>query len=140
MIPYNCAAAIRPCFPDSRGERPWRKWNTSMGITSCSSTARSIFHLKSSNPLSAWKRANSETGKTTYYLQKDVRGNLLEYWELRGEGKKYFSWVTDFIIAPENFYQIMCGGRARWKIENETFNTLKNQGYNFEHNYGLGVE
>jgi hypothetical protein len=32
----------------------------------------------------------------------------------------------------------MRGGRARWKIENETFNTLKNQGYNFEHNYGLG--
>jgi hypothetical protein len=28
--------------------------------------------------------------------------------------------------------------RARWKIENETFNTLKNQGYNFEHNYGHG--
>lgn len=32
----------------------------------------------------------------------------------------------------------MRGGRARWKIENETFNTLKNQGYNFEHNYGHG--
>ena len=32
----------------------------------------------------------------------------------------------------------MRGGRARWKIENETFNTLKNLGYNFEHNYGHG--
>ena len=32
----------------------------------------------------------------------------------------------------------MRGGRARWKIENETFNTLKNQGYHFEHNYGHG--
>jgi len=32
----------------------------------------------------------------------------------------------------------MRGARARWKIENETFNTLKNQGYNFGHNYGLG--
>ena len=31
-------------------------------------------------------------------------------------------------------------GRARWKIENETFNTLKNQGYNFEHNYGHGKQ
>ena len=29
-------------------------------------------------------------------------------------------------------------GRARWKIENETFNTLKNQGYHLEHNYGHG--
>jgi hypothetical protein len=30
----------------------------------------------------------------------------------------------------------MRGGRSRWKIENETFNTL--QGYNLEHNYGHG--
>jgi hypothetical protein len=29
-------------------------------------------------------------------------------------------------------------GRSRWKIENETFNTLKNQGYNLEHSYGHG--
>jgi hypothetical protein len=32
------------------------------------------------------------------------------------------------------------GGRAKWKIENETFNTLKNQGYNFEHNFGHGYK
>lgn len=29
-------------------------------------------------------------------------------------------------------------GRCRWKIENECFNTLKNQGYCIEHNYGHG--
>jgi hypothetical protein len=34
----------------------------------------------------------------------------------------------------------MRGARARWRIENETFNTLKNQGYNFEHNFGHGKE
>jgi hypothetical protein len=34
----------------------------------------------------------------------------------------------------------MRAGRARWKIENETFNTLKNQGDNFEHNYGHGEQ
>ena len=32
----------------------------------------------------------------------------------------------------------MRGGRARWRIENDAFNTLKNQGYNFEHNFGHG--
>ena len=32
----------------------------------------------------------------------------------------------------------MCAGRARWKIENTTFNTLKKQGYNLSHDYGLG--
>jgi hypothetical protein len=34
----------------------------------------------------------------------------------------------------------MRGGRARWKIENETFNTLKTQGYELEHHYGHGQQ
>lgn len=34
----------------------------------------------------------------------------------------------------------MQADRARWKIENETFNTLKNLGYKFEHNYGHGKD
>ena len=46
--------------------------------------------------------------------------------------------MTDFKITQKNAYEIMRGGRACWKIENETFNTLKNQGYHFEHNFGLG--
>ena len=36
--------------------------------------------------------------------------------------------------------QSCVAARARWKIENETFNTLKNQGYHFEHNYGHGEQ
>jgi hypothetical protein len=65
--------------------------------------------------------------------------NVLEYWEIHANGKiQYFSWITDFTLTPDNVYAIMRGGRARWKIENETFNTLKNQGYHLEHNYGHG--
>jgi hypothetical protein len=37
-------------------------------------------------------------------------------------------------------YRLMQGARARWRIENETFNTLKNQGYHFEHNFGHGYQ
>ncbi|MEA1937367.1 MAG: transposase [Patescibacteria group bacterium] len=69
---------------------------------------------------------------------QDTLVNFIEYWEIFPEKTQHFSWVTDFTIAKENAYKLMRGGRARWKIENETFNTLKNQGYNFEHNYGLG--
>ena len=69
----------------------------------------------------------------------DYKVNVLEYWEEKPNGKKqYFSWVTSFEITDENVFELMRAGRARWKIENETFNTLKNQGYNFEHNYGHG--
>jgi len=69
---------------------------------------------------------------------QDVLVNFIEYWEIAPDGTKHFSWVTDFTVTKKNAYQIMRGGRTRWKIENETFNTLKNQGYHFEHNYGLG--
>lgn len=68
----------------------------------------------------------------------DVRVNFLEYWEIKGDKTQHFTWVTDFTINKLNAYTLMRGGRARWKIENETFNTLKNQGYHFEHNFGHG--
>jgi hypothetical protein len=67
--------------------------------------------------------------------------NVLEYWEIHADGTvQYFSWITDFLLTPGNVFAIMRGGRARWKIENETFNTLKNQGYHLEHNYGHGEQ
>jgi hypothetical protein len=68
----------------------------------------------------------------------DILVNFVEYWEI-SEGKtQHFCWVTDFTITKLNVFTIMRGGRARWKVENETFNTLKNQGYHFEHNFGHG--
>src|SRR5947208_358301 len=67
-----------------------------------------------------------------------VRVNFIEYWEQGADKVQHFSWVTDLRVNTRNVYHLMRGGRARWKIENETFNTLKNQGYNFEHNYGHG--
>jgi hypothetical protein len=68
----------------------------------------------------------------------NIRVNVLEYYEVTGEVTRRFSWVTDIPLTKENVHKIMRAGRARWKIENETFNTLKNQGYHLEHNYGLG--
>ena len=89
-------------------------------------------------------------GKSTHVFQyvndlqlngssEDVRVNFLQYEEIRSNGTRLrFSWVTDIEMDDNNVYQIMRGGRARWKIENETYNTLKNQGYEFEHNFGHG--
>lgn len=50
------------------------------------------------------------------------------------------SWVTDFEISETNVEELTRAGRCRWKIENECFNTLKNQGYELEHNYGHGTK
>jgi hypothetical protein len=68
----------------------------------------------------------------------EVLVNFVEYWEIGPKGTKHFAWVTDLPVTPETVYPIMRAGRARWRIENETFNTLKNQGYHLGHNYGLG--
>lgn len=70
----------------------------------------------------------------------DLRVNFLECWERDGDKVQHFSWITDLRVNKGTVYQLMRGGRARWRIENETFNTLKNQGYHFEHNYGHGYQ
>src|SRR3989440_3243766 len=111
--------------------------------------------------LSKQGQAAEEAGRVTYYerhdraaglvhrfrfvnnlplngSRTDVRVNFIEYWEMSQDQVQHFSWVTDLRVSKRNVYKLMRGGRARWKIENETFNTLKNQGYNFEHNYGHG--
>src|SRR5712671_5945855 len=99
-------------------------------------------------------QAAEQAGRVTHYERhdraaalvhrfrfvNDVPLNVMEYWE-RGDGKvQHFSWVTDLRVNKRTVFHLMRGGRARWKIENETFNTLKNQGYNFEHNYGHGEQ
>ncbi|MEI6791145.1 MAG: hypothetical protein WCK42_08200 [Myxococcaceae bacterium] len=72
----------------------------------------------------------------TYF---ETKVNFLEYWETDTKGNvQHFSWITDIPLNPKTVELVMRGGRARWRIENETFNTLKNQGYNYEHNYGHG--
>jgi len=70
----------------------------------------------------------------------DVRVNFIEYWEMGQDKVQHFSGVTDLRVSQRNVYRLMRGGRARWKIENETVNTLKNQGDNLEHNYGHGEQ
>lgn len=50
------------------------------------------------------------------------------------------SFVTDLPVNKTNVAELAACGRSRWKIENETFNTLKTKGYNLEHNFGHGKE
>ena len=69
----------------------------------------------------------------------DLEVNFLECWERRPNGReKRFSWVTDLRVDRWNAMELMRAGRARWRVENETFNTLKNQGCEFEHNFSHG--
>jgi hypothetical protein len=59
---------------------------------------------------------------------------------LNAKGKRtyYNSFVTDLPVTAETVAELADCARARWKIENETFNVLKTNGYNLEHNFGHG--
>ncbi len=46
--------------------------------------------------------------------------------------------MTDLPVTAETVAEVAACDRARWKIENETFNVLKTGGYNLEHNSGHG--
>lgn len=107
-------------------------------------------------------RRRGETGKAQQWVYTDTHGvehgyrwvndlplnkshsqiwvNFLEYGAIDGTQQRLFSWITDIELTRENVEPLMRGGRARWKVENETFNTLKNQGYQLEHNYGHGQQ
>ena len=58
----------------------------------------------------------------------DVSVNYLLYEQTDKQGKvTRWTWVTNIPLNARSVEAVMRAGRARWKIENETFNTLKNQ-------------
>ena len=59
-------------------------------------------------------KINSKTGNTT---------------------QTFFTHICNLSVSRDTVREISATGRLRWKIENEGFNTQKNQGYNLEHRY-----
>ncbi|MDJ0611990.1 MAG: ISNCY family transposase [Kiloniellales bacterium] len=68
--------------------------------------------------------------------------NWLEIEIAKPNGKVTYrnSFVTDLPVNRQTVADLAACGRARWKIENETFNVLKNNGYHLEHNFGHGKD
>jgi hypothetical protein len=108
--------------------------------------------------LTKWVQALGDKDKMTYRTDKDhiireyefseniplndthheMRVNVVRFKETVKGKTTSWMWVTDLILKKHQLEEFVKGARARWKIENETFNTLKNQGYAFEHNFGHG--
>lgn len=72
---------------------------------------------------------------------RKIKTNLvvLNYTSKKGK-QTTFSWMTNLAVHADSVMEITRIGRSRWKIENEVFNTLKNQQYNFNHNFGHGQQ
>lgn len=77
-------------------------------------------------------------------LRADVKSLDVNWCEVtivrEDTGKQLYhnAWITSHPVTSDTVVEIVAAGRAHWKVENENFNVLKNQGYHFEHNYGHG--
>jgi hypothetical protein len=58
----------------------------------------------------------------------------------KGKATYHSAFITNLTPTKENISELTSCARARWKIENETFNVLKNNGYHLEHNFGHGKQ
>jgi hypothetical protein len=67
-----------------------------------------------------------------------VNGCELVTTDAPGDGVFRKAWATSHPITSHTVAELAAAGRARWKIENENNNTLKTQGYHFEHHFGHG--
>ncbi|MDR3312282.1 MAG: ISNCY family transposase [Spirochaetaceae bacterium] len=95
-----------------------------------------------------WKGKNHHVGTYKWLNGVEIRDDkktlLVNYLYLEIKNKETGKvgykngWVTNKTITKENCVSLAAFGRARWKIENEHNNVLKNHGYNLEHNFGHG--
>ena len=60
--------------------------------------------------------------------------------EATGEVLYHNAFVTNHALTEHTIRSTVTAGRARWKVENEGHNVLKNHGYHLEHNYGHGQQ
>ena len=69
-----------------------------------------------------------------------LRVNWLEIVSARPDGTVTYrgAFVTSLDVDRGNVAELADCARARWKIENETFDVLKQHGYHLEHNFGHG--
>ena len=74
---------------------------------------------------------------------RDKEGMLVDWVEVSitdAKGKTTYenAFVTSLSVTRDTVAEIVACARARWKIENESFNVLKSNGYHLEHNFGHG--
>jgi transcriptional regulator with XRE-family HTH domain len=98
--------------------------------------------------LRLWNGRFAEQWQCRYVNQVPLRSGpdaLLVNWcevaiyrEDTGARLYFNTFITNFELTHTSVRPIVQSGRARWKVENENNNVLKNYGYHLEHNYGHG--
>lgn len=143
--------ALYACAPVIKRLIEVKRWEFIIGVTPDGNKALfRQFEARDQRGQVRWHTQNDEKGKHRFGYTNDlalndsntdIRVHMLYYEWTNNKGEvTVFTWITSIKLTKSNIYKVMRMGRSRWKIENETFNTLKNQDYNFEHNFGHGKQ
>ncbi len=100
--------------------------------------AMALIDLQPQNAIQAERDGISQTFRWTNDLPIDELSTaVLECVEQKArEQPVRFLWATNFHVTANNAAEIANhGGRLRWNVENEGFNTQKNQGYGMAHSF-----
>ncbi|MBT9139355.1 MAG: hypothetical protein DDT31_01939 [Syntrophomonadaceae bacterium] len=112
------------------------------------SLERELTGLRLSGGMKSWEYKSKDGHHHKYEWTKSVEiaassetsSNWFSYNHILPNGKSKYrcSWITDLEPTRGNIQDLVKVGRDRWQIENQTFDVLKNHGYNLEHNFGHG--
>ena len=104
-------------------------------------TFREFETLKGASPENTRKHCDAEGCQQVYRWVNDLdyeghKLSVLECLETKGENSTRWVWLTNLPVTYKNCVSLgNGGGRQRWKIENQGFQTQKCGGYNLEHAY-----
>lgn len=85
-----------------------------------------------SNQHFSWINDLSHKGHTVHWMDCQINVKATNKQE---DKQSQFTFITDMRISADSVDKLCIAGRARWKIENEGFNTQKNNGYELCHKY-----
>jgi hypothetical protein len=149
-VPSISATISSPASPSSQCWRPRATISSSPACKESSHKALYDFIDGAEPERHQEKIRKGKTVETRHYRwieRVPVRGGKdaalvnwigFEIFDRNGRVKYSIAWVTSLPVNKTNVAEIAACGRARWKIENEAFNVMKNHGYELEHNFGHG--
>lgn len=126
------------CLPTSHEELyQWLEYLERAGEMHCHQVCR----YQGANPLLYQFRYVNRVPLNAQQATLEVNWCEVTVTDKRNGKQLYFtSFVTDHLISDATVENIVEGGRARWKVENENNNVLKPKGYHLEHNFGHGQQ
>lgn len=117
---YRCAYLIT--FKEGRLPATWKEYQTLKGLAP---------HQR------LMDEGEAQTLEFHWANEVDYNGRTLNALDLTetkdGVQTFYSAWLSSWFITQDNVKVLGLGGRGRWQIENEGFNSQKTGGYEMEH-------